>query len=63
MNDTARLLLDYWDLVKQIAEDEQIDLDAAAVVAAKLWPYLHDEPAPLALISPAWPPGTIALAA
>lgn len=63
MHDTARLLLDFYELVKEVAAQENIDLDAAAVVAAKLWPYLHDEPAPAALISPAWPPGRLALAA
>jgi hypothetical protein len=63
VNETTQKLLDFYELVKEVAAQEDIDLDAAAVVAAKLWPYLHDEPAPVALISPAWPPGTIALAA
>jgi hypothetical protein len=63
MNETTAALLDFYALVKEIADEEGIDLDAAAVVAAKMWPYLHDQPPPVAVLAPIVPPGTLALAA
>lgn len=54
MTDTTRDLLDYFALVKEIAESEGLDMDSAAERAAVLWPHLHS-PAPRIEAVPIWP--------
>lgn len=41
---TIDLLLDFYELVKAIAEEEQICLDAAAREAARIWASLEADP-------------------
>lgn len=62
-SDTAAALLDFYQLIKEIAAEEGISLDEAAEEAATLWPYLQEAEPVRIEIHPYWLGQTRTLAA
>lgn len=65
LSDTVAALLDFYQLVKAVAEDEGLEMDEAAEVAATLWPHLQPADPPRIEVSPVYAGGRpgVALAA
>jgi len=63
MTPIARTLLDFYQLVKEIAETESISMDAAALEAAVLWEHINEAPAPATEVTVVHPESSLTITA